>query len=216
MKQALIILGGGGHGKVLADLARACGFAIAGFADQSPDKYGQVVEPGGARVLWREAQLFELLDQGLLPEGAAGFALGIGHNASRRAALGALGAAWTPTLISPSALVSPWAQVGEATVVLEGAILHAACRVGSAVIVNTGAIIEHDCVVEDGAHLSPRATLCGGVRVGQGAWIGAGAVLIPGVSVGQGAIVGAGAVVLRDVPAGVTAVGNPARVLPAR
>ena len=46
--------------------------------------------------------------------------------------------------------------------------------------------------------------------------VGAGAKILGAVRIGDGACIGANAVVLTDVPAGATAVGIPARVLPAR
>jgi maltose O-acetyltransferase len=54
------------------------------------------------------------------------------------------------------------------------------------------------------------------VSIGADVWIGGGAIILPGVKIGDGALIGAGAVVTRDVPAGATAVGNPARPVPAK
>ncbi len=210
----LWLWGGGGHGKVISDLARALGHEVIGAIDQAPQKLGQQVEPGGACVRLLQDDLLAHLDaHDTLPEAADGVLLGVGHNGARLAFAERLGDAWLPALIHPDATSSPSARVGAGSVVLAGAVLNAASQVGRAVIVNTGAIVEHDCEVGDGAHLSPRATLCGAVRVGRRAWIGASAVVIPLRSVGDDAVVGAGAVVVRDVSEGVTIVGNPARAL---
>jgi len=115
------------------------------------------------------------------------------------------------TAISPTALVSPTAQIGAGTVVLQGATIQALAEIGQHVIINTRASIDHEVRIGDYAHISPMATLCGNVHVGEGSWIGAAAVVIPGVKIGKWATVGAGAVVIRDVPDGVTVVGNPGR-----
>lgn len=212
--EPFLVWGGGGHGRVVADLLRALGHTVAGYVDGDPAKLGQVVEPGGARVVMDEAAfLAALRGNGALPHGAAAVALAVGDNALRLRCLEALGPRAAPALVHPSAVVSPSAALGRGTVVFAGAVVNAAARIGQAVIVNTRAVVEHDCVVEDGVHLSPAATLCGGVRVGRGGWVAAGSVVIPGVTVGPGAVVGAGAVVVRGVPAGAVVVGNPAKNL---
>lgn len=213
----LLVWGGGGHGKVVADVVRAAGHAIAGYADRDPAKLGAVVEPGGAVVVMTEDALRDAIRAGgPLPHGADAVALAIGDNALRAAALEALGPVAAPALVHPSAVVSPSAEVGAGTVVFPRAVVNAAARVGRGVIVNTGAVVEHDCLVGDGAHLSPGAVLGGGVAVGEQSWVGAGATVLPGVRIGRDVRVGAGSVVLRDVHGGATVVGVPARPLPER
>jgi sugar O-acyltransferase (sialic acid O-acetyltransferase NeuD family) len=216
--ELLLIWGGGGHGKVVADLVRASGRVVAGFADNDPAKMGRVVEPGGGTVVLSEEDLCRALRIGaILPGGATAIALGVGDNAARlkhaRNVSGGANGALLPALVHPMAAVSPSVVPGNGTVVFAGAVVNADARIGVAVIVNSGAIVEHDCLVGDGTHVAPGATLAGGVRVGQTCLIGARAVVLPGITVGDGAIVGAGAVVHRDVPANARVAGVPARRL---
>jgi sugar O-acyltransferase (sialic acid O-acetyltransferase NeuD family) len=212
VQKRLLIWGAGGHGKVVADVARAAGFEVVGFVDADRTKLGNVVEPGGAAVTMDEASLFESLGSSARRFDA--LAIAIGNNRARLQACTRLGGrVELPVLVHPSAVISPSAALGEATVVMPQAVVNPAARVGMAVIVNTAAIVEHDCVVGDGAHLSPNATLAGGVEVGALSWIGAGATVIQQVRVGQSSIVGAGTVVIRDVPDEVTVVGCPARAV---
>lgn len=150
-----------------------------------------------------------------LPELDVPIILAVGKNAER-AELAHLLSAHFGRAVHSSAVVADTARIGEGTVVLHGAIVQANAVVGRHVLVNTAASIDHDCVVGDFAHVSPRATLCGHVTIGEGTHVGAGAVVIPGVRVGRWCRVGAGAVVVRDLPDHVTAVGNPARILPDR
>lgn len=213
----LLVWGGGGHGKVVADVARAAGHAVAGYVDRDPAKLGAVVEPGGATVVMTEDALrHALLTRSPLPDEVDAVALAVGDNALRGDALESLGRLAAPALLHPTAIVSPSAELGHGTVVFPRAVVNAAARVGRGVIVNTGAIVEHDCVVDDCAHLSPGSVLGGGVTVGARSWVGAGATVLPGVRIGAGVRVGAGAVVLRDVEDGATVAGVPARPLPPR
>jgi len=217
--ERVLIWGGGGHGKVVADLVRAMGHEVAGFADSIPGKLGTVVEPGGGQVVLSEDDLCRALQTGaILPEGATAIALGIGNNIARleraRSVLAGVNEVSLPAWLHPRATVSPSIMTGGGTLVFAGAVLNADTRLGIAVIINSGAIVEHDCIVGDGTHVAPGATLTGGVRVGQTCLIGARAVLLPGVSVGDGAIVGAGAVVNRDVQSAACVAGVPATVIP--
>ena len=217
MTRRFLIWGGGGHGRVVADLIRALGHDVAGYVDRDATKVGEVVEPGGARVVVAEAEFLAALARGdAYPDRATAVALAIGDNVARFACLRTLAVESTPPLIHPAAVSSPSARYGPGTVILPHAVVNAAATVGGGVIINTGAIIEHDCLVDDAAHVSPGAVLSGSVRVGTRSWIGAGATIIPGIRVGRDAIVGAGAVVIRDVPDSATVVGNPARPITLR
>jgi sugar O-acyltransferase (sialic acid O-acetyltransferase NeuD family) len=208
----LLVWGAGGHGKVVADLIRACGCELVGFIDGDAAKLGQVVEPAGGRVIAGQDQLRDRLEAGCeLPGGATAIVSAIGNNTLRLATLQASGTRVSRALLHPSAMTSESVEFGSGTVVFAGAVVNAAVQVGCGVIVNSAAVVEHDCVIEDGVHISPGAILAGGVIVGARSWIGAGAVVIGECRIGSDVTVGAGAVVLRDVPDGDTVVGSPAR-----
>ncbi|MDP9349428.1 MAG: NeuD/PglB/VioB family sugar acetyltransferase [Gemmatimonadota bacterium] len=210
--ERFLVWGGGGHGKVVADLLRALGHQVAGYVDSDAGKLGEQVEPGGGRVVrTQEGFLAELEGREEYPPEVDAVALAIGNNPVRLECARRLGSLGIPPLVHPSAIVSPSAVLGRGTVLFPRAVVNAAASVGEAAIINTGAIVEHDCVVGDGAHLSPGAVLTGGAQVGPCSWIGAGAVVLPGVRVGAGVVVGAGAVVIRDVRDGAKVVGVPAR-----
>lgn len=211
---AFLIVGAGGHGRVVADLVRVNGGSVLGFCDADPAKLDRVVEPAGGRVLISQDEfLARHLRDGAGLDGVAAVALGIGNNEARLTLFWQLEGFPVPVLAHPRCVISPSARIGGGSVLIPGSVVNAAAQIGVAVIVNTAATVGHDCVIEDGAHIAPGANLCGGVHIGARTWVGAGAVVAPGVRIGRDVMVGAGTVVLRDVPDGATIVGNPGRVV---
>jgi sugar O-acyltransferase (sialic acid O-acetyltransferase NeuD family) len=205
-RRRLLILGAGGHGRAVADLARACGFLVVGFTDRA-----QLSGGTDAPVLGADAELGALLRRHRIQSAV----VGVGSTAvGRRAALfDALLAARvsSPTLVHPRAVISTSCEIGAGTVVFAGCVLGHAVRVGADAVLYSGVVAEHECVIDDHAYLSPGVVLSGQVTVGPGAFLGSGAVVLPGVRVGGGAVVAAGAVVTVNVPAGATVMGVPAR-----
>jgi UDP-perosamine 4-acetyltransferase len=209
-----VLWGGGGHGKVVADLVRAAGHLVVGACDADAGKMGKVVEPGGTVVRWDErAFTAQLADKGTLPDGIDAVALGVGDNRARQRIAESIPTPLLPALVHPMAAVSPSVELAAGALVFAGAVVNAAARLSVAAIVNTAAVVEHDCRVGVGGHVSPGAVLAGGVSIGARAWVGAGAVVLPGLTVGDDAVVGAGAVVTKAVGRGITVAGNPARPL---
>ncbi|HPQ96845.1 MAG: acetyltransferase [Thiothrix sp.] len=209
MKQ-LFILGAGGHGKVVLDIARAMGrWEQHVFLDDGL--------PVSTRVMGAVVAGNIMLLSGLLKPGDDWFPA-IGNNAVRRQWLHYLGRFLPPPvyLIHPAAVVSPHALIGEGTVVMPGAVVNAASRIGQGCIINTASSVDHDCVLGDVVHISPGAHLGGNVEVGAGSWIGIGAHVRHGIRIGAGVMVGAGATVISDIGPGQTVVGTPARPLKQR
>lgn len=203
---AVVILGAGGHAKVVIELIEAGGGAVAALLDHEPHPR-QVL---GAQVVGDDAALPALFAEGLREAFIA-----IGDNTRRLAARERLSEAGFSLVnaISPRAAVSPSATLGVGVAVMPGAMINACAEIADLAIVNTGAVIDHDTRLGLACHVGPGAVLAGGVVVGERALIGAGASIIPGRRVGAGAIVGAGACVIHDVGEGATVAGAPARVL---
>lgn len=204
----ILVLGAGGHAKVVADLARVLGLEVVGFLEESTERDGQPFF--GSRVIDWDRYL-----GGPAPWAAARVALAVGDNLARARLHGLLAGRGreVATLVHPSSVVSRSAELGAGTVVFATAVVNAEARVGPGAIINTGAIVEHDAVIGDFAHLSPNATLGGGARLGARAHVGLGAVVLPRVEIGDDARVGAGAVVRSTVAPGLTVIGVPARPL---
>lgn len=204
---SIAVLGAGGHAKVVIELIRAAGrYRIAGLIDADPTPR----EVMGIEVIGTDADLPALGRSGLRQAFVA-----IGDNQARLAT-----GQWLlrhgfvlVNAISPGAIVSPSAQIGQGIAVMAGAVINAQTRVDDLAIVNTRASIDHDCWIGQACHIAPGCTLAGNVTVGRLAFLGVGTHAIPGVRIGEGATIGAGACIVRDIPAGALARGVPARVI---
>lgn len=200
-----MVLGAGGHAKVVIELLQASGYEIAALLDADPTPR-QVL---GFGVQGDDQALDELRKDGVSLAFVA-----IGDN-RRRVALAQTVREAGFTLvnaISPSATVSPSAHLGQGVAIMAGAVVNAEVTLGDLCIVNTGATLDHEVNVGMGAHVAPGVAISGNVRIGDLAMMGVGSCAIQGVSIGKGAMIGAGAAVVRDIPAGALAVGVPARV----
>ncbi|WP_299454225.1 acetyltransferase [uncultured Pigmentiphaga sp.] len=205
MRSEIIVIGDSGHAKVCIELLRAMGQRIAycvGVTDAETCL--------GIPVLRGDEHLARLRAQGYDQAFVA-----VGVNATRRrlaAMVKNLGFRLV-NAISPQAVVSPSAHLGEGIAVMAGAVINADTVIGNLVIVNTGACIDHDCHIGDAAHIAPTCGLAGNVAVGAESFLGIGCKVIPGVSIGSEVVLGAGTVVIDNIPDKVRAVGVPARVI---
>jgi len=207
-KSKCVILGGGGHARVVIDCLRLSG-AAEPWVILDPDArlWGSQVD----EVPVRGGD--DLLPQ-LRAEGIAFFSVGLGLGPRARLFAAGLAAGLQPvTAIHPRATVSSRANVGAGGQVFAAAVVNPGATIGENCVINTGAIIEHDCVLASHVHVASGACLAGTVTIGEGAFIGAGSTIRQGLHIGAGALVGAGAVVVKSVAADRTVAGVPAREL---
>ena len=207
MTTPIVVLGAGGHAKVVIELIRSQGrYEIAALldADVTPREVLGLPVSGG------DDRLAELHAAGIIHAFVA-----LGGNrlrlkvAERVRALGFT----LVNAISPAAVVSPSARLGVGVAIMAGAVINAETRIDDLAIVNTGACIDHDCILGEACHVAPGAALAGGVRVGALAFLGVGTAAIPGVRIGAGTTIGAASCVVTDIPPGVLALGTPARTV---
>lgn len=204
----LVILGGGGHARVVHATLRLMGARVLGFTDPAPERAGLLAR--GVVHLGTDDALGELdpraveLVNGIGSTGRTSLRASVFQRAYERGFR-------FRALRHPSAVVADDAELGPGVQVMAGAIVQTGARVGANVLINTGAIVDHDCVIADHVHVAPGAVLSGQVILGEGAHVGAGATVRQGARIGARALVGAGAVVVGDVDPGCTVVGVPAR-----
>jgi len=202
----LLVIGGGGHGRVVAEAAHLSGHfprllvvdphasenwslslcqcvKSEADADVRPQEWRFIAAVGDP--LLRQRLFEEYLAKGFVPV----------------------------TVIHPRAIVSPSAQLGRGVAVCAGAVVATLARIGDGVIVNHNAVAEHDSEVAPFAHLAPGAVLAGGAYLGEKAFLGASASVRHGKRVGAGIIIGNGAAVAADILEPGVYTGTPARLL---
>lgn len=198
--QPFVLLGAGGHGKVLLALAHALGLRVEGVCD--PGLAGNSCKQWlGVDVLGADDAL-DMFD----PSQVA-LINGIGQVPFSQlrekvfARARAKGFAF-PSLVHPAAWVADDVVFDEGVQVMAGSIVQPGVRVGANSVLNSRSSVDHDCVIGSHVHVAPGAVICGSVVVGDQAFVGAGATVIQGVRIGAGAVIGAGAAVMRDVADG--------------
>lgn len=196
----LVLLGSGGHARVLLSLLRAAGNKVVGVCDP------RLSHDAGSS--WEGLEIIgddTVLAVRYRPNQVA-LVLGVGKttadlNRER------LYETWRdrgyhfPALVHPAAWVAQDAVLESGVQIMAGAIVQPGCFIGENSIINTRVSVDHDCKISRNVHIAPGATLCGSVNVASGAFIGAGAVIIQNIHVGEYSVVGAGTTLVRDLDA---------------
>jgi UDP-perosamine 4-acetyltransferase len=208
MTPSVIVVGAGGHARVLIDALQRSGHTILFATDVDVAKRGQsvlgITVAGGDEAIAAHVPGTVLLAIGV---GS------VGKDDTRRATFERFAREGHrfATVVHPNAVVAPDVTLLDGAQVMAGAVVQTGSCIGRNAIVNTGACVDHDCRVGDHAHIAPGATLSGGVEIGEGTLVGTGACVIQSIRIGSGSVVAAGAVVVRDVPEGACVMGIPAR-----
>ncbi|PGL70326.1 acetyltransferase [Bacillus sp. AFS055030] len=201
----VIVIGNGGHSKVIQEMLTILDYKIIAILDDKCNE--QMIENG---IVYAPISYLNRLQ-----DDRTKVVIGIGDNNSRNQISKSINISIERYLsvIHPSAIVSPSANIGNGTVIMPKAVINANAKIGVHCIINTGAIIEHDNTINNYTHVSPNATLTGNVSLGEGVHVGASATIIPGIKVGHWSIIGAGSTVIDQIPPYKKAVGCPARIL---
>ena len=195
--QSIAIIGAGGLGKEIANLAGR-NRTIAGFYD---DK-------------WTDKDYLGNLNQ-ISPTHNLEYTVAIGNPVVKRKIVQDLSKLELvyAEIVSEYAVVHKGHYLGKGIAICDGVITTVNCHIGNHVLLNLNATIGHDAVIGDYCSIMPGANISGNVTIGEATLIGSGAVILQGISIGSNVKVGAGAVVTKNVPDNCTVVGVPARIV---
>lgn len=208
MTHPRIIIGAGGHAKVLIEALLLSRTQVAGILDPNPETHGKRVL--GVPVIGNDDVLFRYDPAEVRCVNGIGSVRVPRHRCEVFLRLLGKGYSFV-SVIHPSAVIASDAVIGEGAQIMAGVVIQPGCVIGRNTIINTRASVDHDCVIGDHAHIAPGVTLSGEVRIGEGAHIGTAATVIQGVQIGSNSLIGAGALVIRDVPSHAKVMGVPAK-----
>lgn len=206
MKLPVIIIGGGGHAKVLIDALLLNKVFILGIVDADLSQKGNSIL--GIPVIGDDDAVFKYEPGKIHLVNGIG---SVGLPVKRQRVFDKFkdkGFTFA-SVIHPSAVISSDVEVCEGAQIMAGSIIQSGSRIGIDSIVNTKASVDHDCIIGDHVHIAPGVTISGGVCVGNGVHIGTGAIVIQGINIADGSLVGAGSLVFKDVPMGAKVKGTP-------
>ena len=195
-KRPVVILGGGGHASVLAEICIEQGRQILAVISPDPTLNRKIFQ--GFRHIISDDEVLEFSSNLVELVNGVGGLPGSNIRTQLAAKFSKLGYRFA-TLVSSSAIVSRSVELGEGVQVLPRATINTGASVGMHSIINSCALVEHDCSIDNFVHVAPSATLCGGAKIKEGGFIGPNSVVAQGVEVGPYSIIGAGSSVVRSV-----------------
>lgn len=201
MSKEVIVIGAGGHGKVIADIIIKSGDRVIGFLDDGCTEKNILGYP----ILGKTEDCLKYKDKE--------FFIAIGNNAVRKKISEKYNMLKFYTAIHPSAVIAMDVEIGEGSCVMAGVVINTSARIGKHCIINSGSVVEHDNKLADFVHLSPGAVLCGTVSVGECTHIGGGATVKNNTNISGDTVIGVGAAVVKDIDISGVYCGVPARIV---
>lgn len=193
--KSIYIYGASGHGIVVADIAKSCGYEDIVFIDDGENGYDSFED---------------IKENNHIP-----IAFGIGCNKTREKLSEKVQNRGFKviSLIHPSSIIADTVEIEYGTVIMPNVVVNGKTSIGKCVILNTGSIIEHECNIESFVHISPKVALAGNVIVKANTHIGIGSIVIQEKTIGKNSVIGAGSVVVNNIPDNVKAYGNPCKIV---
>jgi len=208
----LIILGSGGHSKVVGETAlENKSIREIAYLDDKFSKNSFQQEFLSHSII---GSIDDISDKSIREKYQLGF-VAIGDNKIRKSLfkkLMALGYT-CPKLIHSKALVSPSAMINPGVAVFANSVIQAEVKIGNGSIINTSAIIDHESVISEYTHICPGVNIAGGVRIGSNCFVGIGSSIIQNITIGNNVLIGAGSLVINDIPSNKKVYGVPARIV---
>lgn len=191
-----IIIGAGGHAKVIISTLKASGREILFLSEKSTSLIGSRLLD--IPILGTDSIIYDH------PPETVKLILGLGaaHSCSPRKKI------WqnfsqagylSDTVIHPTATICDDVSIGEGAQIFAHTVIQPGCHIGAFSIINTGAQIDHDCNISSFSHIGPGAILCGNINIEEEVFVGAGSIITPSVNIQSKTFIVAGSVITKDI-----------------
>jgi UDP-perosamine 4-acetyltransferase len=210
MKRPLIILGAGGHARVLMDTLVHQSHNILGITSPDSNNLDHNYNLFDIPIIGNDDEILNYGTNSIYLVNGVGMMPGNNTHCQLYDKFKNYGYTFA-RVIHPSAVLAANVKIKEGVQIMAGSIIQTGVIVGENTIINTRVAIDHDSYIDKHVHLSPGATISGGVSIGEGAFIGAGSTIIQGIKIAAYCVIGAGSVVTQNVSEGATVMGVPAR-----
>ena len=192
MSKKIAIIGAGGHGKVVGEIAHLNNFKIINFFDDDKDlikKNFPFKIKGSLNDLKHNLKYYD------------SFFIAIGDNKIRFNKANWLNKLNVEiiNLIHPKSTFSKYTKLGKGICAMANSVVNPGTYIGDGVIINTSASIDHDCKIGKFVHIAPNATLSGNVSVGQNTLVGTGSSIHPGTKIGKNVKIGVGSNIFKNL-----------------
>lgn len=206
LNNKLIILGSGGHSKVVIDiLLQNNEYEIVGLIDNNVGDRTLDIP-----VIGTDKDLDIMFKDGIKNAFVA-----IGNNSIRRALIIKLKNIGFNIInvISEDSVVSKSVKLGNGILIMPGAIINACSQIGDGCIINTRSSIDHDCIISEYTHIAPGSTIAGSVKIGLECFLGVGSKIIDGIEIKDKTTIGAGSTVIKSMEGNSIIVGTPGKII---
>ena len=191
MNKKLAIIGAGGHGRVVGEIALLNRHKTIHFFDDNVNKIKkyQFKIAGNIDQLRKNLNNYDY------------FFVAIGDNNTRYEQT-----LWLRkkkvsivSLIHPKSTISQFSSIGRGSCVMANSVINPGTFIKEGVIINTSSSIDHDCLIEDYAHISPNCSLSGNVSVGKFTHLGTATSVHPGINIGNNVKIGIGSKIYKNI-----------------
>lgn len=202
----ILLIGGGGHAKSVADSIRQAGqYRIAGYIDR-PELKGKEID--GIVVIGTDDDLETFYNEGIRNAFPAIGYMGKGNIREKLYKKIKQIGYQIPAIVDSSAILAHHVKIEEGVYIGKRAVVNAGAIIGKLCIINTAAVVEHDNEIGDFSHVAVGSVLCGHVKIGKRCLVGAGATVKQETTVGDDVIIGIGTTVRHDIETGQTYYGT--------
>ncbi|MGG1573180.1 acetyltransferase [Fictibacillus sp. NRS-1165] len=206
LKEDIYIIGAGTYGETMHELANILGYNVKGFYDEDKSKIDTFIMDTKVLGKFSELPTNKIKNKN--------FIVAIGNNEIRFEIMRKINKleGETPTLIHPTAIISPSVKIGIGVYVQANAYLWTKVSIGNFCIISPGVVIAHHSKIGEACLISSNSTIGASININEKVFVGMGSTVVTGLSnIGGNSIIGAGAVVLKNTDENSVYAGIPAK-----